>query len=137
MTDVKPEVPEQPEVPNLINLLKGFADAPGEVQIEKWKQQFGEIFVSGFCETELFIWRPLGREEYVAFQKKLRNPKEGEEPLTDLDFERVVVEKCVLWGSAMGALKTKGGSVTTLSEQIMTNSNFMAPAMAAVLVMKL
>jgi hypothetical protein len=135
---VQPEVQqEQPEVPNLVNLLKDFTGAPGQTEIEKWKQQFGEIFVSGFSETELFVWRPLGRQEYVTLQKKMRAPKEGEEPMTDLDFEEAVVDACILWGSAMEALKHKGGSVSTLSEQIMTNSNFMAPAMASVLVMKL
>lgn len=139
MTDVQPEVQEQeqPEVPNLVNLLKDFDDAPGEAQIEKWKQQFGEVFVSGFSEEELFVWRPLNRGEYVSLQKQMRAPADGQEPLSDLDFEEAVVEKCVIWGSAMDSLKTKGGSVSTLSEQIMTNSNFMAPATASLLVMKL
>jgi hypothetical protein len=134
MTDIQPE---EPEVPNLVNLLKDFDGAPGEAEVEKWKQQFGEVFVSGFSETELFVWRPLSREEYVTMQKAMRAPKEGEEPMSDLDFEQAVVDTCMLWGSATDALKTKGGSVSTLSEQIMTNSNFMAPAMASVLVMKL
>jgi len=129
--------PKADEAPNLVELLKDFDSAPGETEIEKWKQQFGEVFVSGFSETELFVWRPLSREEYVTMQKKMRAPVEGEEPMSDLDFEEAVVETCILWGSETGALKTKGGSVSTLSEQIMTNSNFMAPAMASVLVMKL
>lgn len=64
-------------------------------------------------------------------------PEEGKEPMTDLDFEDAVVGQCVLWGADMNILKNKGGSVSTLSEQIMTNSNFMAPAMASVFVMKL
>jgi len=140
MTDKEPveQVPQDgSEIPNLVNLLKDFTDAPGETQIEKWKQQFGEVFVSGFSETELFVWRPLGRDEYVMLQKKMRQQVEGQEAMSDLEFEQAVVDACVLWGSAMGALKSKGGSVSTLSEQIMTNSNFMAPAMASVLVMKL
>jgi hypothetical protein len=138
MTDTQPEVENQEGVPDLVNLLKDFDGAPGQAEIEKWKQQFGEVFVSGFSETELFVWRPLARDEYVAYQKKMRTPvKEGEEAMTDLDFEEAVVKKCVVWGSDMNILNTKGGSVSTLSEQIMTNSNFMAPAMASVLVMKL
>lgn len=139
MTDTEVQVQEeqaQPEVPNLVDLLKDFEDSPDQTQIEKWKQQFGEIFVSGFSETELFVWRPLSRSEYVTLQKKMRSP-DANEQLSELEFEEEVVRHCILWGSAMGALKNKGGSVSTLSEQIMTNSNFMAPAMASVLVMKL
>ncbi len=82
MTDTQPEAEVQPEVPNLVDLLKDFEGSPGETQREEWKQQFGEIFVSGFSETELFVWRPLGREEYVKMQKKLRAPPaEGSRPV--------------------------------------------------------
>lgn len=140
MTDTEVQVPEEQQegVPDLVNLLKDFDGSPGQTDIEKWKQQHGEIFVSGFSESELFVWRPLTRAEYVSFQKQMRAPQEeGREPMSDLDFEDVVVNQCILWGSDMNTLKNKGGSVSILSEQIMTNSNFMAPAMASVLVMKL
>jgi hypothetical protein len=121
--------------PNLVDLLKDFKDAPADTDIEKWKQKFGETFVSGFSETELFVWRPLSRMEYVELQKKLV-AQVPEAPFTDWDFEEAVVKICVLWGSDDTLIK-KGGSISTLSEQIMTNSNFMAPQMASVLVMKL
>lgn len=139
MTEETKQSEEQvPEVPNLVKLLEEFDNSPGASEIEKWKQQFGEVFVSGFSETEMFVWRPLNRKEYVELQKKMRNPtQENEQQFTDLDFEEAVVGCCLLWGSNEKILKNKGGSVSTLSEQIMTNSNFMNPAMASVLVMKL
>jgi hypothetical protein len=133
----QPETQES-EVPNLVKLLEEFDNSPGAAEIEKWKQQFGEVFVSGFSETDIFVWRPLNRKEYVELQKKMRTPaQENEQQFTDLDFEEAVVNQCILWSSDEKILKNKGGSISTLSEQIMTNSNFMAPAMASVLVMKL
>ena len=136
--EVKQPEEQSPEAPNLVKLLEEFDGSPGAAEIEKWKQQFGEVFVSGFSETEMFLWRPLNRKEYVGLQKKMRTPvQEEEQQFTDLDFEEAVVGCCLLWGSDEKILKSKGGSVSTLSEQIMTNSNFMAPAMASVLVAKL
>ena len=140
MTDTEVQAPEEQQegVPDLVNLLRDFDGSPTQTDIEKWKQQHGEIFVSGFSESELFVWRPLTRAEYVFLQKQMRTPQEeGRQSMTDLDFEDAVVEKCILWGSEMNALKNKGGSVSTLSEQIMTNSNFMAPNVASLFVMKL
>lgn len=127
----------QPEVPNLAELLSVFPGAPDKEQLENWKQVHGEIFCSGFSEVELMIWRPLSRIEYVALQKKLRTPvPQGQEALTEFDYEEMVVRTCLLWSSS-GDIGKKGGSITTLSEQVLLNSNFMPPQMASTFVIKL
>ena len=132
------EAPDlESQIPDLANMLKDFENAPSETQIEKWKQQYGEVFVSGFSETELFVWHPLSRPKYVELQKQMRAQATSEMALTELDFEQAVVDSCLLWASNSNSLSSKGGSVSTLSEQIMINSNFMAPAMASVLLTKL
>lgn len=127
------------QVPDLAQMLKEFDGAPDNTQVEKWKERYGEVFVSGFSETELFLWRPIGRAEYVGLQKKMRSvPATPEDQSsTEFEFENSIVTTCVLWSSDGQSLERKGGSVSTLSEQIMTNSNFMGSAMASVLVMKL
>lgn len=132
------KVAESPVVPDMVQLLSTFESAPSQTDIESWKQKFGEIFVSGFSETEVFVWRPLQRGEYVALQKKLREPSKetGEQP-SELDFEEWVTKACILWSSDKRICVLKGGTVATLSEQIMQNSNFLAPNIAAMLVMKL
>lgn len=133
-------VPEQPqsEVPDLAAILSQFPGAPNQQEIEKLKQQYGEVFCSGFSNTELFIWRPLSRREYVNLQKDLRQqPAPGKEAPSEFDFEEQVVKTCTLWTSDEETLFKKGGSIGTLSEQIMMHSNFMNSAMAATLVVKL
>ena len=95
MTETEKNVKEEekPALPNLAVLLKDFENAPSEVQVEKWKQEFGEIFVSGFSETELFVWHPVSRMTYVELKKLgMKQVATPEEQFTDLDFEEAVVE---------------------------------------------
>lgn len=130
---VNPEAP-----PDLASILKAYPNAPSAGQIEEWKKEFGEVFCSGFSETELYVWRTLSRPEWVSLQKRLRiAPKEDEEQFTELDMEEEVVNKCMLWSSNEKSLVSKGGTVSTISEQVMLNSNFVAPAVASALVIKL
>lgn len=131
------EEAQQPVAPDLAGLLAVFPGAPDKAQLESWKEQFGEIFCSGFSETELFIWRALSRREYVGLQKQLRqSPQQGQEPLNELDYEEMVVSTCTLWSSVQDVTR-KGGSISTLSEQVLMNSNFMPPQMASAFVIKL
>lgn len=126
----------QEETPNLASLLKNFANAPDETQIESWKQAHGEVLCSGMSETELYIWRPLTRMEFADLQAKaLAN----QEQVSNLVHEEQIVNQCVLWCTEPGgkALTNKAGTLTTLHEQIMQNSNFVDPRMAAALVVKL
>lgn len=133
---VKEEEKEQ-QGPNLPGLLAAFEGGPSETQIEEWKQQFGEIFVSGFSEEELFVFRPLSWKEHKALNKELSAPlKEGEEPKTELDLQEKVVDLCLLWTSVAN-YESKGGTVPTLFEQISLNSNFVNPQLAMAFVAKL
>ncbi|MHA2063332.1 MAG: hypothetical protein ACXABY_03005 [Candidatus Thorarchaeota archaeon] len=116
--------------------LKEFAGAPDPTQIEQWKQQYGEVFCSGFSPTELVVWRPIARKEFSDLQAEFAK---AQTPVTQMDIEEKVVGLCSLWLSepASQALARKAGSFTTLHEQILSNSNFMDPGVASALVIKL
>lgn len=116
--------------PDLATLLAQVPGAPDAATLEKWKQVHGEIFCSGFSDEEIFIWKPINRREYLEVQKVVQATPE-------VDFSEIVVKKCILWASNDRALELKAGSIPTLSEQIMQNSNFMPVQMAANLVIKL
>ena len=132
------KAPETQKDPSQVvaDALSTFAGAPTRDQIETWKQQFGEVFCSGFAETELFIWRPISRAEFVKMQAQVSGAKEQ---LTNLDVEGIVVDTCILWASDPGkkSLTQKAGSLTALHEQVMANSNFMDPRLATALVIRL
>jgi hypothetical protein len=139
MTDLSQEEKAeetQEEGANLVDLLANFADAPSKETIEGWKQEHGEVLCSGFSETELLVWRPLTRVEFVQIQTLAAN---AETQVSNFELEKMVVEMCTLWASppALMALEKKAGSLTTVNEQIMQNSNFVDPRMASALVIKL
>lgn len=147
-TTAQAPVANVPDVPDLPVLLKGLEGAPSEVQIEEWKQRHGEVFVSGFSETEIFVWHPIGRREYTTLQKKMnqkmqelaqRDPAAASRLSAeeDPDFEEELVQSCILWASNERVLLSKAGSLPTLAEQILVSSNFVAPAVASMLVAKL
>lgn len=137
-TPATPPVQEEPkeEEKNLSQIMADIAGSPDQTQIEAWKQQHGEIFCSGFSPLEMYVFRPLTRVEFVQIQTVMQSP---DNQLTQLDLEEQIVQRCLLWGSPVGitALTSKAGSMTTLHEQILQNSNFINPAMASALVMKL
>jgi hypothetical protein len=64
---------------------------------------------------------------------------QAQTPVSQFKAEEDTVTKCVLWASAEGltSLQNKAGTLTTLNEQVLQNSNFMNPAVAASLVIKL
>ena len=119
---------------SLSGYLEKLTDKPTEQQKEAWKAEFGEIFVSGFSEKELFIWRPINRTEWSEMHSFIAG---SETQLSELDIEEYVCEKCVLWPKDYNWGKGKAGTAHTLHEQIMSNSNFLSPAAAMTLVAKL
>lgn len=135
VVEQKQEEPKEEEK-NLSQIMADIPGSPDQSQIEAWKQQHGEIFCSGFSPLEMYVFRPLTRVEFVQIQTVMQSP---DNQLTQLDLEEQIVNRCVLWFSDEGkiALQNKAGSFTTLHEQILQNSNFINPAMASALVMKL
>jgi len=129
------KTPEQEKAAELPTMLKGLEGAPSTEQIETWKAQHGDVFVSGFSEQELFVWRTITRPEFVQLQQAAADPQAG---IDQFRFEELVCNTCTLWKSVKTDWNTgKAGTPATLHEQIMQNSNFMPPQMASMLVAKL
>lgn len=127
---------EEQKEPTLADVLAQFPGSPTKEQLDSWKGEHGEIFCSGMSATELFIFRPVKRQEFVEMQLALA---QAQAPVTQYQVEEDTVQKCVLWASDPGlqALRLKAGTLSTLNEQILQNSNFVTPAMASALVIKL
>jgi len=122
-------------VANLQGLLTAFPSAPNKEQIDAWKSRYRDIFVSGFSDSEIYIWRAITRPEYVQVQRQLQEPNS---PIDQFKLEEMVCETCVLWKSVdVSWTEGKAGTPNALSEQIMQNSNFLSPQAASMLVIKL
>jgi len=135
MTDAQkaPEPEEEKKEKDLAETLAEFPGAPTRDGIEEWKQKHSEVFCSGFSPLEIFVWRSVTRGEFGNLQAAAAA---AEEPL---DMEAALVGTCLLWATPDGnaSLEGKAGTLTTLHEQILQNSNFMDPRVAEALVIKL
>ena len=120
---------------SLQSYLQAFTGSPTQEQIDAWKTQYGEVFVSGFSENELYVWRAVTRPEWVSLQSLINNP---EAKMTQYKFEEMLCDVCVLWKSVTKSWSDgKAGTASSLHEQILQNSNFLSPQAASYLVAKL
>lgn len=124
---------EQPK--GLADILRAYPEAPSPDQVEGWKMKYGDVYVSGFSEVELYVWRAISRPEWVKLQMHAADP---ENKVDQYQFEVLVCETCILWSSVNKSLSEgKAGSASALQEQILQHSNFLTPQAAAMLVAKL
>ena len=127
---------EEKKEETIRDVLSAYDGSPDGVTIEQWKQQHGEVLCAGLSPTELFVFRPITRSEFTNLQAFVQSSRE---PVSQFDIESKIVDTCVLWASppALASLEQKAGTLTTVHEQILQASNFVNPAYAGNLVMKL
>jgi len=135
---------EQDFVSTVKQILASFPNSPSEDQIAQMKTEHGDIFASAVDEDEIYLFRPLSRREYLGFKHEQQDierhaQQTGQMPTEDMGalFEERVAKACILWASKPNAIESKGGTISLIFEQVMLNSNFMNPAAAAQLVIKL
>ena len=135
-TEQEEKVEKKEEEKTLGDYLAEFPESPDDQQIEVWKQQHGEVLCSGLSEIELFVFRPITREEFVNLQAYIHQMGDK---VNNFEIEQKIVETCVLWASppAVEALTKKAGTFGTVHEQILQASNFMNPAYVSQFVIKL
>lgn len=146
------ETIEEDKPKTFLDIIKDFPNAPNQAIVDEWKAKYGDVYFSGFSETECYIWRALTRREYRQMQIDAQIMSSKKEPLNQVELEarikenidatfaqeEEVVARCLLWPKlTVEELNNKAGTVTTLLEQIMQNSNFVTPQQAAALVVKI
>lgn len=109
---------------NLQGSDRVFPGGPTHNQVENWKQEFGDIYMTEF-DDETYIWRTLSRLEY----KNLMNQGSSSE----WEGEELIAQTCVLWPENYGPEEIsdgKAGVPSILSDQIMAKSGFAAQSRA-------
>lgn len=127
------EETEEEEGPDIYGLLASIPGAPTKEQIDTWKTTT-DVELSVFSDTEVYIWRPVTWHEYKMLQQSA-----AENTQNPNFFDEQVIYKCVLYPKVMPETLPgmKGGTIPTLSQQIMEGSNFIPPQVAMNLVYKL
>lgn len=131
----EPETKEEQKEPSLADklrlLLSDFPTAPSATTIEAFKATHGDVFLSALNDDELFLFRALTRKEHRKLNLDVTEAK-----IVGDAFEEEVVKTCLLWKSVK-SLDDKAGTIPSLFEQVMQNSNFLAPQLLSNLVTKL
>lgn len=96
-----------------------FAGGPTHDQVEGWKSLYkDQVFLTDF-DGDVFIWRPIVRNEY---KRVVRNQQAD-----SFYKEEKVCETCVLFPEGYGTMKMtrdKAGIPTMLFDMIMEKSGF-------------
>jgi len=137
-TETKDVEQEEQKEETIVDVYKKVASRPSDQQVEQWKAKYGDVFVSGFSNDEVYVWRAISRKEWIVLQTELEEAQKNNVQLNPMKIEESMVAKCLLWRSLEVSWDdSKAGTLSTLHEQIMQNSNFYTPQGAAMLVGKL
>lgn len=102
---------------------------PKFAQINAWKEQFGDIFVTSITPDKHYVWRTLSRFEYRRLVKNLEQAiatgqvSQGE---ANMNNEESIAEMCILFPMltrAEGAGEL-AGVASTIAQQVMQASGF-------------
>jgi len=115
-----------------MSMLSKLPGAPSKEQVELWKTEFGDVFITGFSGKEMYVWRTISRGEYLTLQEQV-----AKDQLSESDTEMLLAGTCVLWPARVDWSTGKAGTPTTLSELIMQRSNFYSGMAANMLVAQL
>lgn len=102
---------------------------PTFAQINAWKEQFGDVFVTSVTPDKHFVWRCLTRFEYRRLVKNLEQSvstgqvTQGE---ANMNNEESITEMCVLFPSYNRTQNVgeMAGIASTIAQQVMEASGF-------------
>lgn len=104
-------------------------EGPNFGQINAWKEQFGDIYVTSVTPTEHVVWRTMTRFEYrrlIQNTEQALSSGQTSQAIANLDNEDSIAELCILYPEyrrteSTGAL---GGIASTIAQQVMEASGF-------------
>lgn len=94
-------------------------DHPVEKDVRQWKNKYGKIYISTILdETDVYVWRPILRQEWRALQAKGGD---------SYDHAEALLEKCLLFPHLETVLyKRPAGVMPALETKIMFQSGFVS-----------
>jgi hypothetical protein len=108
-----------------------FEDGPTWGEVEAWKKQFGDIYVTTFTPDQHVIWRTVTRFEYKRLVKNMEMAvSTGQVTQSEANFnnEELLCEICVLFPKTARAemASDMAGIASIISQEVMEASGFVA-----------
>lgn len=102
---------------------------PTFAQINAWKDQYGDIYVTSLTPEKHFVWRTVKRPEYRALVKAMENALLAgtTQGVANMDNEEDIVELCILAPKySKNDPEQLAGTAGTISGQILEASGFVS-----------
>lgn len=134
LEEKKEEVKKEPEKPlTALERLKKFKGCPSDDEVQNWKKNYHEILTFSPGDEEMYVFRPLNRQEWKQLKVKLENV-----PNEDMVHE-TIVGRCVLWPAldSLSVAASRAGLAKTIYNLIMVGSYFLPDEIAMSMVEKL
>lgn len=103
---------------------------PNFAQINAWKKEHGDVYVTSVTPTHHIVWRTITRFEYrrlvkLLEQKLAQGQSQGE---ANMDNEESIAEMCILYPpySRQNGAADLAGVASTISQQVMEASAFVS-----------
>lgn len=101
-----------------------------EQKVQKWKEEYGKIYLSVFDEVEL-VWHKLNRKIYNEIMTAVEENKENvTEDMVIEERQLLVIKRCTIHPSQKEIdeiLEDYPGILTSLSAEILKRSGFSRP----------
>lgn len=122
--------PVRAQLDEIVDLLKDDNNPPSIVDMEGWKDLYGQINISSVLgDHRLYIWRVLRRPEYRSIAESGAMSNEDR-------YQDAVIRKCMLYPqpTVEWMREQPAGVVPTLFKQIMYKTGFVPEEMALALI---
>lgn len=119
---------------SVLDKIQKIPGAPSKAQIDSWKTQYGNVFATQMpISGSLYIYRPISRLEWKQLQSIA--PANADSGWID----EQLVNRCVLFPSmdSEKVATSLAGTVETITQQILSASDFYAENVAISLIHKL
>lgn len=127
-----PEEESLQEFPKPANINEPiFEGGPPLAQINAWKDQFGDVYITSLSATRHIIWRTLTRFEYRRLVKQMEQATSGgmvSQAEALMNQEEMIAELCILFPPLSRAelASQQAGVASLISQEVMDASGFQA-----------
>ena len=131
----EPELPPMPEAveeeAEVTPDTELFPGGPTKAQIDAWKEQHGDVFVTEVADGKYVLWRTLRRAEYRNLVAEMEDhvARGASNAEATMNNEEAMTQLCMLWPqnvSAQALAADLAGVPSIVSQQIMEASGFLS-----------